>query len=76
MKVTIEYATRCHVSIYFVEGCDLKCAEWAEEFDTLAQAVRMAERIFDYIYPHSAESIVIWDSNTGEILATCDREEE
>lgn len=74
MKLNITYATRCSLTLHYADHPYLKTAEWKEECNTLAQAINMAEFILNVLYPLSVESVVIWDSTTGEILATCDQE--
>lgn len=74
MKLNITYATRCSLTLHYADHPYLKSAEWKEECDTLAQAIDTAEFILNVLYPLSVESVMIWDSATGEILATCDQE--
>lgn len=71
MKTEILYSTNCAITIYFKKDCDLASAEFREQFKTLKSAIEMAGFIFSAIYPETTERVVIWDSNTGEILAEC-----
>lgn len=76
MKTEITYATHCDLIINFKEGTDLRSGEWSDSFKTLGEAINAAEFILYDIYPQSAEIIIIRDSNTGEILAECSRDED
>ena len=76
MKTEILYSTACTITIYFCEDCDLASADFREKFKTLKDALNMAEFIFEHLYRQTAERIVIWDSNTGEVLAECSPEVE
>ena len=76
MKTEITYSTPCTLTIYFCETCDLASADYREQFKTLKDAINAAESIFDKLYYATAERIVIWDSNTGEILAECEPDPE
>ena len=70
------YSTNCTITIHFCKECDLASADFREQFRTLQDAVNAAEFIFEVLYPHTAETIVIWDTNTGEVLAECSRDVE
>ena len=76
MKTEITYSTKCTLTIYFVESCDLASADFREQFKNLQDALNMAEFIFETLYPKTAAKIMIWDSNTGEILAECSPDAE
>jgi len=73
MKTEIMYATTCALTIYFPKEVDIASADWREQYKTLKDAVNAAEFIFETGYP-TAELIVIWDANTGEVLAECSNE--
>ena len=70
MKTEIMYATTCKLTIYFADG-DYESSEWREEYKSLKDAIEMARTIIDSWYYNSVSEIIIWDANTGEILAQC-----
>lgn len=74
MTTKILYSTPCSLTIYFDESCDLASAYFREQFNTLQDAIDTAKLIFEIIYPATAERILIWDTNTGEVLAECSRD--
>ena len=76
MKTVITYSTPCALTLYFHEGCDLASADWRETYKTLASAIDNAEFILRHIYPITVTNIVIWDTNTGEVLAECFADDE
>ena len=59
MNVKILYTTNCAITIHFCEGHELASAEWGHHCNN----------------PDSATGIVIWDGNTGEVLAEIKRDE-
>ena len=69
MNVKILYSTNCAVTINFCKGHELASAEWSNRFTNLQDAIDMGKYILRYVYPHSATGIVVWDTNTGEVLA-------
>lgn len=69
MKTEIMYATECAINVHFNHDSEFAFATWREHFKTLAEAIFYAESIFDT--QGDAERIIIWDTNTGEILAEC-----
>ena len=75
MNVKILYSTDCAVTIHFYEGHKLASAEWGRHYTNLQDAIDMSKYILQYIYPHSAKDTVIWDANTGEVLAEIERDE-
>lgn len=70
MKTTIEYATKCCVTI-----CETNGYTWLFEnnFSNLQNAIDWAGFQID-VNPHNFEIKVIYisDSETGELLATCE----
>jgi len=76
MKTEIMYATTCNATIYFSENTDLRSGEWKDSFKSLSEAISTADFILYDIYPQTAEKVVIWDSNTGEVLAECSRDDD
>ena len=75
MNVKILYSTPCAITIYFCEGHELASAEWGNRFTNLQDAIDMGKYILRYVYPHSATGIVVWDTNTGEVLAEIEWDE-
>ena len=75
MNVKILYSTPCAITIHFHEGDELASAEWRQQFNNLQDAIDMAKFILRHVYPCSATGIVIWDTNTGEVLAEVERDE-
>lgn len=75
MNVKILYTTNCVITIHFCEGYEFASAEWSHRCDNLQDAIDIGNSILRYVYPHSATSIVIWDGNTGEVLAEIERDE-
>ena len=75
MNVKILYMTNCAITIRFCEGHELASAEWGGRFTNLQDAIDMGKYILRYVYPNSATGIVIWDSNTGEVLAEVEWDE-
>ena len=75
MNVKILYSTNCTITIYFHEDDELANAVWRQQFNNLQDAIDMAKFILRHVYPCSATGIVIWDSNTGEVLAEVERDE-
>lgn len=69
MKTTIEYSTKCCVTI-----CETNDYTWLFEnnFRNLQDAIDWAEFQID-VNPHNFEIKVVYisDSETGELLATC-----
>ena len=74
MKTEIMYATECAITVYFNRDNEFSSADWREHFKTLSEAIFYAESILDT--QADAERIMIWDANTGEILAECFPEED
>lgn len=70
MKTTIEYATKCCVRIYETNGYTWL---FEDNFRNLQDAIDWAEFQID-VNPHNFEIKVIYisDSETGELLATCE----
>ncbi len=75
MNVKILYSTDCAITIHFCKGHKLASAEWGGRYTNLQDAIDMSKSILQYVYPHSATGIVIWDANTGEVLAEIERDE-
>lgn len=75
MNVKILYSTDCAITIHFCKGHELASAEWGDRFTNLQDAIDMGKYILRYVYPHSATGIVIWDTNTGEVLAEIEWDE-
>lgn len=75
MNIKILYSTDCAITIHFCEGDELASAEWRHHCTNLQDAIDMSKYILRYVYPHSAIGIVIWDANTGEVLAEIERDE-
>lgn len=75
MNIKILYSTDCAITIYFCEGHELASAEWGGRFTNLQDAIDMGKYILHYVYPHSATGIVVWDTNTGEVLAEIEWDE-
>jgi hypothetical protein len=75
MNVKILYSTDCAITIHFYKGHKLASAEWGGRFTNLQDAIDMGKYILRYIYPHSATGIVVWDSDTGEVLAEIEWDE-
>ena len=75
MNIKILYSTDCAITIHFYEGHELASAEWGHHCTNLQDAIDMGKYILRYVYPHSATGIVIWDANTGEVLAEIERGE-
>ena len=75
MNVKILYSTDCAITIRFCEGCELASAEWGGRFTNLQDAIDMGKYVLRYVYPHSATGVVIWDTNTGEVLAEIEWDE-
>ena len=75
MNVKILYSTDCAITIHFYKGHELASAEWSGRFTNLQDAIDMSKYILRYVYPHSATGIVIWDSDTGEVLAEIEWDE-
>ena len=71
MRTEIMYSTLCNLTIYFGDNHHFTSADWREQYKSLADAINMAEYIFDNYFVLTARRIVIWDSNTGEVLAEC-----
>ncbi len=74
MRTEIMYATECALTVYFDRNNEFVSADWREHFRTLSEAIFYAESILNTQV--DAERIVIWDANTGEILAECFSDEE
>lgn len=70
MKTEIMYATTCKLTLYFSDS-DFASAEWRDEYKSLKDAMEMAKDIIDSRFYDSVSEIIIWDTNTGEILAQC-----
>lgn len=75
MKVKILYSTDCAISIRFHEGHELEDANWRQRFTNVQDAIDMAKYILRYVYPHGAIGAMIWDTNTGEVLAEIERDD-
>ena len=75
MKINILYSTDCTITIHFCKEHELASAEWGSNFTNLQDAIDMSKYILRYVYPHSAIGIVIWDTNTGEVLAEIEWDE-
>ena len=75
MNVKILYSTPCAITIHFYKGHELASGEWGSRFTSLQDAIDMGKYILRYVYPHSATGIVIWDTNTGEVLAEIEWDE-
>lgn len=75
MNIRVNYTAPCEINIHFCEGHELASAEWGQRFTNLQDAIDMSKYILRYIYPYSATGIVIWDANTGEVLAEIERDE-
>ena len=75
MNVKILYMTNCAITIHFCKGHELASAEWGGRFTSLQDAIDMSKYILRYVYPHSATGIVVWDTNTGEVLAEIEWDE-
>ena len=75
MNVKILYSTDCAITIRFSEGCELASAEWGGRFTNLQDAIDMSKYILRYVYPHSATHALVWDTNTGEVLAEIEWDE-
>ena len=75
MNIKILYSTDCAITIHFCEGDELASAEWGQRCTNLQDAIDIGDYILRYVYPHSATGIVIWDANTGEVLAEIERDE-
>ena len=75
MNVKILYSTHCAITIHFCKEHELASAEWGHRCTNLQDAIDMSKYILRYFYPQSATDIVIWDADTGEILAEIKRDE-
>lgn len=75
MNVKILYSAHCAITIHFREGHELASAEWGHHCTNLQDAIDMSKFILRYIYPYSATGIMIWDADTGEVLAEIKRDE-
>lgn len=75
MTVKILYSTPCAINIHFAETSELESAEWRQRCTNLQDAIDMGKYILRYVYPHSATGIVVWDTDTGEVLAEIERDD-
>ena len=71
MKTEIMYATNCSLTVYFKDEHPLSSGDLRDKFFSLASALEYAEVVLTAFYPDDAIKVVIWDSNTGEVLAEC-----
>lgn len=70
MTTTIMYSTTCTLTLYYKEG-DLKSSDWRQQYRLLQEALDEAKFILEALYPEDVERIIIYDANTGEVLAEC-----
>ena len=76
MNVNILYSTNCTLTIYFCESSELASADWRQRFTNLQDAINAGKNILENCFIYSATGVVIWDSNTGEVLAEISRDED
>ena len=76
MNVNILYSTNCTLTIYFRESCELASADWRQQFTNLQDAINAGKDILENAFVYSATGVVVWDSNTGEVLAEILRDED